>query len=156
LAKKVKLLLQLPVLSFGFFQDGDVWIGGFRNTNRRNGWRYSLRRLRRSQRDQGGADDNKHSRPQQKFYSLAGDFESQYRYCRGMGEACPISQLKTDRQLLSGTIPDLLRRRGANLSLPVSFISCASSTSMTREPTASRRRPAFSSHLITTIETGNG
>ena len=29
----------------------------------------------------------KHSRPEQKFYSLAGDFESQYRHCRGMGEA---------------------------------------------------------------------
>src|ERR1017187_1664229 len=33
--------------------------------------------------------------------------------------------------------------------VPVSFISCASSASITWERTASRRRPAFSSHLFT-------
>ena len=36
-------------------------------------------------------------------------------------------------------------------SLPVSFISCASSTSITWEPTASRRRLAFSPHLISIV-----
>ena len=39
----------------------------------------------------------------------------------------------------------------ANRQLSVSFISCASSASITWEPTASRRRPAFSSHLLTTV-----
>ena len=46
--------------------------------------------------------------------------------------------LDLSRQLAK---PDGMRR-------PVSFISCASSTSITWEPTASRRRPAFSSHLV--------
>jgi hypothetical protein len=36
--------------------------------------------------------------------------------------------------------------------LPVSFISCASSASITWERIASRRRPAFSSHLISSID----
>jgi DNA-binding winged helix-turn-helix (wHTH) protein len=41
--------------------------------------------------------------------------------------------------------------RGITPPKSVSFISCASSTSITWEPTASRRRPAFSSHLVTTV-----
>jgi hypothetical protein len=36
-------------------------------------------------------------------------------------------------------------------SLPVSFISSASSASITWDRTASRRRPAFSSHLVATV-----
>jgi hypothetical protein len=36
----------------------------------------------------------------------------------------------------------------------VSFISCASSALITWERTASRRRPAFSSHLIATLCAG--
>jgi len=53
-----------------------------------NCWRYPLDWLfRRSQRDQRYADDNKHSRSDQKSYALVRNFESQYRHRHGMGEA---------------------------------------------------------------------
>ena len=63
-----------------------------------------------------------------------------------------ISQIQSDGQSLLRNIPALLCHPGASLlSLPVSFIACASSTLITWERTASRRRPAFSSHLVSQL-----
>src|SRR5271169_3232488 len=62
-----------------------------------------------------------------------------------------IPQIQPDREPLFGKIPDLLRRCGANLlhcRSPLSLV--LSSTSITWERTASRRRLAFSSHLFAT------
>ena len=62
----------------------------------------------------------------------------------------PLGQIRSSARLRK--IPDLLRRCGANLFRCRSpFISCASSASITWDPTASRRRPVFSSHPLTTI-----
>src|SRR5207248_8262210 len=64
-----------------------------------------------------------------------------------------IPQVQTDGQLLLRKIPALLPGCSANLlhcRSPLSLV--LQSTSITWERTASRRRPAFSSHLITTVE----
>jgi hypothetical protein len=50
---------------------------------------------------------------------------------------------------IRGSACSTIRFPPAASSLPVSFISRASSASITGERTASRRRPAFSSHLFT-------
>src|SRR5208282_1966388 len=62
-----------------------------------------------------------------------------------------VSQIQSNGQFLLRNIPALRCCSGANLLHCRSpFISCASSASITWERTASRRRPAFSSHLLTT------
>ena len=62
-----------------------------------------------------------------------------------------IAQIQSNRQLLFGKIPALLCRYDEPSSLPVSFISCASSATITLERTASRRRPTFSFQFNSTI-----
>src|SRR6478736_1642777 len=65
-----------------------------------------------------------------------------------------ITQVQPDGQLLRGKILRLPGCYGANLLPCRSPLSLAlSSASITWEPTASRRRPAFSSHLFTTTIT---
>src|ERR1035438_2890418 len=67
-----------------------------------------------------------------------------------------IAQIQPDGQLLWGNILRLLGCYGANLLHCRSPLSLAlSSASITWERTASRRRPAFSSHLITTTDLSN-
>ncbi len=64
--------------------------------------------------------------------------------------AVAIPQIQSDGQFLLRNIPALLRHYGANFSLRLLFI-CTSSTSITWERTPHPvRRPAFSSHLIST------
>src|SRR5258708_2248121 len=64
-----------------------------------------------------------------------------------------ISQIQSDGQFLLRNIPALRCCSGANLlhcRSPLSLV--LKSTSITWEPTASRRRPAFSSHLLASTE----
>src|ERR1017187_8334505 len=62
-----------------------------------------------------------------------------------------VSQIKPNRQLLTRIFFHLLCRHSANLFHCRSPLSpCASSASITWELIASRRRPAFSSHLVST------
>src|SRR5437660_11960125 len=64
-----------------------------------------------------------------------------------------IPQVQTDGQLLLRKIPALLPGCSANLlhcRSPLSLV--LQSTSITWERTASRRRPAFSSHLVATVD----
>src|SRR5271167_751010 len=70
-----------------------------------------------------------------------------------------VSQIQPDRQFLTYNFFDLLCRCSANLLHCRSPLSpCASSASITWELIASRRRPAFSSHLVspTTLGTARG
>jgi hypothetical protein len=52
---------------------------------------------------------------------------------------------------LEFTSPTSLNKSSIKSRTQVSFISCASSASITWERIASRRRPAFSSHLVTPV-----
>src|SRR6516225_5629077 len=64
-----------------------------------------------------------------------------------------IAQVQSDGQCLPRNIPALLCYRGANLfpfRSPLSLVPL--STSITWELTASRRRPAFSSHLFSSTK----
>src|SRR5262252_650100 len=62
-----------------------------------------------------------------------------------------ITQIQSDSQFLPRNIPALLCHCGANLLHCRSPFSLCLEHVDTWERTASRRRPAFSSHLITTI-----
>ena len=78
----------------------------------------------------------------------------QHYFPRFIQHAIPtpsIAQIQTDRQFLLAKIPVLLYCYSANLFIAGLFISCASSASITWEPIASRRTPAFSSHLFSTV-----
>jgi hypothetical protein len=79
-------------------------------------------------------------------------FLFQNHFSRFIQNAVPtesISQIQPDRQLLTCIFFHLLCPCSANLLHSRSPLSpCASSASITWELIASRRRPAFSSHLI--------
>jgi hypothetical protein len=70
----------------GLLPDGEVRIPGPR-AKLHHGRRCPFYRLRRSQRNQRYADDNQHSRCDQKSCALTRNFESQYRHNQGVREA---------------------------------------------------------------------